>query len=78
MTKQYYQYDDSVSPEKNLALAIYALANEFHELTAWVASLGFADRTLPDGSVYEMGALELVAYEIKNGFRLLADAIDRD
>ncbi len=55
-------YDEKKSPEENLAVAVFEVATALRDL-------GKAD------AVTGMGAVELVAREIRDGFNQLAEAI---
>jgi hypothetical protein len=77
MPKQNYKYDESVSLEKNSVLALYDIANELHDLTTFVAALGFADRVLPDGTIRETGAIQDLCTSIRDGFQILAERLDQ-
>ena len=58
-----YKYQSDRSSDENIALALYAIANELN-------ALGLKD------AHERMGALELLAYEVKTGSERLTDTLD--
>lgn len=58
-----HKYREDRSPEENIALALYAIANE-------LSDLGLAGANTP------MGAVEMLAHEVKQGTERLADAVE--
>lgn len=72
-----YEYDSKVSPEHNLALAVLAVANELRRIAFAVDRLGFADKVEDSLKPRDLGAVENLALEVKQGFQLLADSLPR-
>lgn len=78
MTKIYYEPESKKTSEENISTALFAIANELHEINAFVALLSYGSKVLPDGTSYERGAIENLAFEVKQGFENLGShLIDR-
>lgn len=76
MTKQVYELETDKSSEENRNLALFAIANELHEINIFVALLGYGNKVLPDGTSYEMGAIENLAFEVKKAAEAISDSLE--
>lgn len=77
MSKPVYKPDPQKTFETNLIDALFTIAGELHNLNIGLSSLGFAEKTLSDGTVYSEGAIqggaELIAKKLGEISDHLAD-----
>lgn len=52
-----HSYDEKSSENKNVAMALYAMANELSQIANALNRLGFADASTPMGALEAHGAL---------------------